>query len=318
MVEQIACVIPSYLVRDKILDVISGIGPEVHKIYVVDDKCPEDSGLYVQQHCNDKRVEVIFHEKNKGVGGAVKSGYRKALADKCDIVVKIDGDGQMDTKLIPHLVHPIQTGEADYVKGNRFFNLASLSNMPGIRVFGNSMLSIINKFVNGYWNVMDPTNGFTAIHRTALSMLELDKIADTYFFESDMLFRLGTIRAVVYDLPMQAKYEDERSSLVISRILIQFPPKYIKRYFKRIFYNYFLRDFNAGTIELILGSALFIFGIIEGIYHWVQSIESNVTATSGTVMLAALPTILGFQLLISGLQYDIRNFPIKPLQKLSW
>ena len=317
MVENIACVIPSYRVKHKILDVIAGIGSEVNKIYVVDDKCPEKSGLFVQQNCKDERVEVIFHEKNKGVGGAVKSGYRRALADNCDIVVKIDGDGQMDAKLIPLFLHPILIGEADYVKGNRFFNLASLSKMPGIRIIGNSLLSIINKFVNGYWNIMDPTNGFTAIHKTALSMLELDKIADTYFFESDMLFRLGTIRAVVYDLPMQAKYADEKSSLVISRILFQFPPKYIKRYFKRIFYSYFLRDFNAGTIELILGSALFVFGVIEGIYHWIQSVESNITATSGTVMLAALPTILGFQLLISGLQYDIRNLPMKPLQKLS-
>ncbi len=317
MVEIIAVVIPTYRVRGSILDVISGIGTEVNRIYVVDDKCPEESGLIVQQKCNDRRVEVLFHDKNKGVGGAVKTGYRKALADKCDIVIKIDGDGQMDASLIPQLIHPILIGDADYVKGNRFFSLSSLSEMPGIRVFGNSMLSIINKFVNGYWNIMDPTNGFTAIHRTALSMLELDKIADTYFFESDMLFRLGTIRAVVVDLPMFAKYENEKSGLKISRVLFQFPPKYIKRYFKRIFYNYFLRDFNAGTIELIIGSILFIFGVIEGLYHWIHSISSNIAATSGTVMLAALPTILGFQLLISGLQYDIRNLPVRPLQKLS-
>jgi dolichol-phosphate mannosyltransferase len=317
MVEMIAAVIPAYRVKNKILDVISGIGSEVHKIYVIDDKCPDESGLFVQQNCKDNRVQVIFHDKNKGVGGAVKSGYRKALTDNCNIVVKIDGDGQMDTSLIPQFIHPIIIGEADYVKGNRFFNLSSLSRMPGIRVFGNSMLSIINKFVNGYWNIMDPTNGFTAIHRTALSFLELDKISDTYFFESDMLFRLGTIRAVVYDIPMHAKYADEESSLNIAIILFQFPLKYLTRYFKRIFYNYFLRDFNAGTIELIVGSLLFIFGVIEGLYHWIQSIESHIAATSGTVMLAALPTILGFQLLISGLQYDIRNLPVKPLQKLS-
>ena len=313
----IAVVIPSYRVKNHILEVISGIGNEVHKIYVVDDKCPEESGLYVQQHCKDNRVEVIFHDKNKGVGGAVKTGYRKALADQCDIVVKIDGDGQMDTALIPKFIQPILSGEADYVKGNRFFSLSSLSKMPALRVFGNSMLSVINKFVNGYWNVMDPTNGYTAIHKTALSLLELDKIADTYFFESDMLFRLGTLRAVVLDMPMFAKYEDEKSSMKISRILFQFPPKYINRFFKRLFYNYFLRDFNAGTVELIFGSLFFIFGVIEGFYHWFLSIESQIAATSGTVMLAALPTILGFQLLISGLQYDIRNIPIKPLQKLS-
>jgi dolichol-phosphate mannosyltransferase len=317
MVEMIAVVIPAYRVRGGILDVISGIGAEVGKIYVVDDKCPEESGLYVQQNCSDDRVEVLFHDKNKGVGGAVKTGYRKALTDHCDIVVKIDGDGQMDPALIPHFINPILAGEADYVKGNRFFSLKSLSKMPVVRVFGNSMLSIINKFVNGYWNIMDPTNGYTAIHRAALEMIELEKVADTYFFESDMLFRLSTVRAVVYDIPMNARYENEESGLRISRILFQFPPKYLNRYFKRIFYNYFLRDFNAGTIELIVGSVFFIFGLTEGFFQWFKSIESNIAATSGTVMLAALPTILGFQLLISGLQYDIRNIPVKPLQKLS-
>lgn len=317
MVEMIAVVIPTYRCKSSILQVIAGIGPEVDKIYVVDDKCPEESGVFVQQNCKDSRVEVIFHDKNKGVGGAVKTGYRKALTDKCDIVVKIDGDGQMDTSLIPKFINPIMAGEADYVKGNRFFRLSSLTEMPGIRIFGNSMLSIINKFVNGYWNIMDPTNGYTAINRVALEMLELDKIADTYFFESDMLFRLGIIRAVVHDMPMHAKYADEKSSLRISRILFQFPPKYLNRFFKRIFYNYFLRDFNAGTIEIFFGFLLFIFGIIEGFYHWLRSIESAVAATSGTVMLAALPTILGFQLMISALQYDIRNIPVKPLQKIS-
>jgi len=317
MVEMNAVVIPTYKVKQHILNVISGIGDEIQKIYVVDDKCPENTGEYVLQHCSDKRVVVIFNEVNKGVGGAVKAGYARALTDGCSIIIKLDGDGQMDPRLIPGFIKVIENGEADYVKGNRFFNLASLKSMPGIRVFGNSILSVINKFVNGYWNIMDPTNGYTAIHRTALSMLDLDKIADNYFFESDMLFRLGTIRAVVYDLPMNAKYENESSGLKISRILFQFPPKYINRFFKRIFYNYFLRDFNVGTIELITGIILFIFGLTEGVYHWYKSIMYNTVASSGTVMLAALPTILGFQLLISGLQYDMRNIPVKPLQKLS-
>jgi glycosyltransferase involved in cell wall biosynthesis len=284
-------------------------------IYVIDDRCPEDSGKFVKENCSDPRVHVLFHEKNSGVGGAVKTGYMKALIDGAEIVVKIDGDGQMDPVLIPAFVKPILKGEADYVKGNRFFELRSLSQMPKVRVLGNSIISLVNKFVNGYWNIMDPTNGFTAIHRSALKMLELDKISNTYFFESDMLFRLGIIRAVVHDIPMKAIYGKEKSNLKISRVLFEFPPKYINRYIKRVVYNYFLRDFNVGTIQFLFGLLMFVAGIIFGIYFWEHSIKFLIPATSGQVMLAALPTILGFQLLLSALQYDIRNIPEKPLSR---
>ena len=315
---KIASVIPAYKTKNYILKVISEIGPEVDAIYVIDDKCPEESGKYVSANCDDKRVTVLYHEINKGVGGAVKTGYKKAYEDGSDIIIKVDSDGQMDTALIPMMIKPIINGEADYVKGNRFFDLESLSKMPRLRLFGNSVLSLVNKFVNGYWNIMDPTNGFTAIHKNALKRLPLDKISDRYFFESDMLFRLGIIRAVIMDIPMKAKYADEESGLSIKRILFEFPPKYINRYIKRIFYNYFLRDFNVATIELIFGLILFLTGVCFGIYHWYISTKFMVPATSGTVMLAALPTILGFQLLLSALQFDIKNIPVKPLSKADY
>lgn len=312
----IAVVIPSYRVKTHILDVIAGIGSEVQRIYVVDDCCPEESGKFVEAQCKDPRVRVLYHEINKGVGGAVITGYRKALEEGVDIVVKMDGDGQMEYRHLPILIRPILSGEADYTKGNRFSDLRSLKSMPRVRIIGNSILSVVNKFVNGYWNIMDPTNGYTAIHRTALSMLDLDRISNRYFFESDLLFRLGIIRAVVTDIPMPAIYGEEKSSLKISRVLFTFPPKYVNRYFKRIFYNYFLRDFNVGTIQILFGFFLFFGGLGFGIYHWLQSINLQTPATPGTVMLAALPTILGFQLLLSALQYDIHNIPDKPLSRL--
>ena len=311
----VAVIIPSYKVKKHILQLIPEIGSEIDKIYVVDDKCPENSGQFVKENCTDTRVEVLFNENNMGVGGAVKTGYKKALQDGIDILVKLDGDGQMDPKLIPALIKRIQKGKADYVKGNRFYNIDTLLAMPKLRLFGNSMLSFINKFVNGYWNVMDPTNGFTAIHKSALAQLPLDKIENRYFFESDMLFRLGTVRAVVHDMPMDAKYADEESNLSIRKVLFEFPPKYFVRFFKRIFYNYFLRDFSAASVELFLGSVFFIFGIIIGSIYWAESIKTGIPATSGTVMLAALPIIIGMQLLLSALSFDIKNLPKEPLQE---
>jgi len=311
---KVAVVIPSYKVKKHILALIPEIGSEISKIYVVDDKCPENSGLFVQENCHDPRVEVLFNEKNMGVGGAVKTGYKKALLDDIEIIVKLDGDGQMNPKLIPALIKKIEQGKADYVKGNRFYNIDTLMTMPKLRLFGNSMLSFINKFVNGYWNIMDPTNGFTAIHLSALKQLPLDKIENRYFFESDMLFRLGVARAVVADMSMDAKYADEVSNLSIRKVLFEFPPKYFVRFFKRIFYSYFLRDFNAASVELILGFVFLIFGFSIGSFYWAQSIKTGISATSGTVMLAALPIILGMQLLLSALSFDMKNLPKEPLQ----
>lgn len=316
MIDQftIGVVIPCYKVKGQILRVIDSMDDYIDRIYVVDDKCPDKSGEFVLANVKDNpKLEVIFNSVNLGVGGAVKEGYKKGLEDNCDILVKVDGDGQMDPKLIPKLVQPIISGEADYVKGNRFYYLGNVKAMPKMRLFGNSALSFINKMVNGYWNIMDPTNGFTAIHKFALNSLPLHKIDNRYFFESDMLVRLGTIRAVVKDYSIKSVYADEVSSLNISTILVKFPPKYINRFFKRLFYTYVLRDFNVGTLQLLVGSLLILFSSIFGIAKWIESIETGLPASSGTVMVAALPFFLGFQLLIAALYFDIQNVPTKTL-----
>jgi glycosyltransferase involved in cell wall biosynthesis len=309
----VAVIVPSYKVKDSILGVLSKIGPEVGKIYVVDDACPQGTGNFVKENCTDDRVEVLYNPENLGVGGAVMTGYRKALAEGCRIMVKIDGDGQMDPLLIPRFIDPIIRKEADYVKGNRFYDLSYLRKMPVMRRLGNSMVSFISKLASGYWNVMDPSNGFTVISATALKHLPLEKIDRRFFFESDMLFRLNTIRAVVQDLPMHAEYGTEKSNLRISRVLVQFPFKYMNRLTKRIFYNYFLRDFNIGTLELMMASIFLLFGFIFGGIHWISSLETLHPATAGTVLLAGLPTILGFQSLLAFLHYDLANIPQKAI-----
>jgi glycosyltransferase involved in cell wall biosynthesis len=310
---KVAVVIPCFRVSKQVLSVIAGIGPEVQRIYVVDDCCPDKSGDLVERECKDPRVSVVRHEKNKGVGGAVVSGYRRALSDGCDVAVKVDGDGQMDPTLIPRFLKPIANGHADYTKGNRFFELGPLRKMPAVRLFGNAALSFVSKLSSGYWDVMDPTNGYTAIHASALARLPLDKLDERYFFESDMLFQLGTLRAVVRDVPMAPRYAGESSSLRIGRVLFTFPPKYVARFLKRILYMYFVRDFNAGTLQLCFGLPSLLFGIGFGVQHWVASGLTMERASSGTVMLAALPTLLGSQLLLGALLFDVNNVPRIPL-----
>jgi glycosyltransferase involved in cell wall biosynthesis len=311
---RIAVVVPCFRVSRQIMGVLGRIGGEVDRIFVVDDACPEHTADVVERECTDPRVVVVRHPENRGVGGAVVTGYRAALDEDADIVVKVDGDGQMDPAFLPTIVRDIVAGRADYAKGNRFYDLDLLRGMPKLRLFGNALLSLVNKVASGYWDVMDPTNGYTAIHRTALSRLPLDKLDCGYFFESDMLFRLSTIRAVVRDVPMAARYEDEPSSLRIGRVAVSFPGKYLRAAAKRVFYSYFLRDFNAASLQFVMAVLIGVAGIAFGVVKWIESEMTGIPATAGTVMLAALPTLISIQLLLSALHYDIVNVPREPLQ----
>jgi len=312
----IAVVIPSYRVKKHILGVLCAIGPECEAIYVVDDACPEKTGEFVEAECHDPRVRVVHCERNLGVGGATLAGYRAALADGAQVIVKLDGDGQMDPSLIPRLVRSILDGEADYAKGNRFFELEGLvGRMPRLRLIGNSLLSFASKLSSGYWNIFDPTNGFTAIHAAVAQALPLDKISQRFFFESDLLFRLGTLRAVVCDVPMPAFYGEEQSSLVIRNVVGEFTRKHIVNTAKRIFYNYYLRNFNIASIEIVLGMLFLGFGVWFGLSSWIEGSRAGLPATSGTVMLAGLPIILGVQLVLAFLSYDLQNVPREVLHK---
>ncbi len=311
----IAVVIPCYKVTLHVLDVIASIGDEVSNIYVVDDACPAGSGKYVEEHCLDPRVRVIYHDLNLGVGGAVMTGYKVAIAEGAEIIVKVDGDGQMDASLIPNFIEPILSGEADYTKGNRFFDLEEIRAMPKVRLFGNAVLSFMTKLSSGYWDLFDPTNGYTAIHADVARHLPFSKISNRYFFETDILFRLNILRAVVVDVPMDAKYGDEVSNIRISKIIGEFLVKHVQNFMKRIFYNYYLRDLSLASIELPLGLALLVSGASFGGYHWLESAHEGAATPAGTVMLAALPILMGLQLVLAFLGYDIASVPRRPRHK---
>lgn len=303
--ETVAVVIPCFRVRAHILKVIAGIGPEVDVIYVVDDACPESSGHFVERETPDVRVKVLYHDVNQGVGGATITGMRRAIADGARIIIKMDGDGQMDPAMLPVLIETVRSGEADHAKGNRFFDPDGLSDMPAVRLIGNAGLSFLAKLSTGYWQSFDPTNGYFAIHAEVARRLPLHKIHKRYFFETDLLFRLSTVRARVVDVPMPAIYGTETSNLRIGQILLPFLAGHLRNIFKRVGYNYFLRDFNIASLELIAGIALTIFGVAFGLANW----GSDEAATAGTVMLAGLPLILGLQLLLAFVGYDIQSSP---------
>jgi dolichol-phosphate mannosyltransferase len=305
-------VIPAYRAAATIQPVIAAIGPEIDLIVVVDDRCPEGTAVSLVNRCSDPRVVALMHDANRGVGGAFLTGMRYAIERGADVIVKIDADGQMDPAQVPALIHPILSGQADYVKGDRFFFLTNAASMPPARLLGNLALSFMTKFSSGYWTVMDPTNGFFAIHARVAELLDDERIAKRFFFETDLLFHLGLIRAKVVEFPMRAHYGDEVSNLRISRQLAPFLAGHIRNTFRRILYRYFFREFSLASLQLVAGAMLFGFGLVFGLYHWWAAPPDQLVPT-GTIMIAALTFLIGFQLLLSFLNYDISSSPREAL-----
>ncbi|HEV8470333.1 MAG TPA: glycosyltransferase family 2 protein [Candidatus Limnocylindria bacterium] len=310
----VAVVIPAYRVAAQIAGVLAEIPSFVSMIVVVDDASPDDTAAVVERSA-DPRVRLIRRATNGGVGAAMLTGYRFALAHGADIAVKIDGDGQMDPSQIGRLIEPIIRGGADYAKGNRFVHTRELARMPAPRRVGNTGLSFLVKAASGYWQVFDPTNGFTAIHARALEALDWEGIGERWFFETSMLIELGLVGAVVRDVYMPARYGAEKSSLSIGDALVSFPPRLLARTLRRIWLCHFVQDFTPLALFLLAGALMVGFGTLWGIVHWIQSAQTGVPASTGTVMIAVLPLILGTQLLLQSLVLDMQNAPKVPLIK---
>ncbi len=305
-------VIPCYKVRDHILQVIESAPSWIEGIVCVDDACPQGSADFLQAQDLDPRVVIVRLAQNQGVGGAVIAGYAEAARRGGRILVKVDGDDQMDLSYLPHLVAPILLGEADYTKGNRFSSLSHLTTMPGLRAFGNAVLSFAAKVSTGYWNIFDPTNGFTAIEASVAKQVIEKRISRRYFFETDLLYHLGTLRAVVRDVPMPARYGDEVSNLRIGAVVGPFLFRHLRNFVRRIFGQYLVRDFNVATLETLSGLALLAFGSLYGL-NWLAVRDPGQAASAGVVMTAALPVIIGVQLLLQAMNFDVINVPSRPI-----
>ena len=311
---RIAAVVPAYRVEREIESVLCDLPPYLDPIVVVDDASPDRTAAIVSALTErDRRLVLVRHEHNQGVGGAMVSGFRKALELGARIVVKIDGDGQMDLSRLPDLLSPLILGKADYTKGNRFRDFAALRQMPLIRRIGNMSLAFLTKAATGYWNLFDPTNGFLAIRAEALAQLPLDRIDKTYYFETSMLANLYLLGAVVQDVPMPARYRGEVSSLVIHRVLFEFPPKLLTTLVRRVLLKNFIYDYSMGTIYILVGLPLFLFGVIFGATKWIHYASLDIPAPTGTVILPTLCVLLGIQLLLSAIESDLRSVPRQPI-----
>ncbi|WP_293905331.1 glycosyltransferase family 2 protein [Phenylobacterium sp.] len=305
-------VVPCYKVRGHILRVIKSTPSWFEGIVCVDDACPENSGDLIEAENTDPRVVVIRLAKNQGVGGATLAGYAEAARRGGRVLIKVDGDDQMDLHYAAQLVAPILLGEADYAKGNRFTSISHLTTMPTVRVLGNALLSFAAKLSTGYWNIFDPTNGYTAIEANVARLVMEKRVSRRFFFETDLLYHLGTLRAVVRDVPMPARYADEVSNIRIGQIVGPFALKHLRNFAQRVVGQYFIRDFSAASLELVFGTFFLLFGVGYALSYLANRLPGQ-AASPGVVMLAALPVILGAQFLLQAMNFDVLNVPSRPI-----
>ena len=255
MIKKLGCVIPCFRGGQITLSVIEKTLKHVDLVVVIDDACPFHTGNLIETKFGDaSRTKVIFNSHNEGVGKSTKKGINYLFSKRCDVIIKLDADGQMNPDLIPELIKPIINGEYDAAKGNRFSRLDHVLSMPTIRIIGNLGLSFFNKLSTGYWELFDPTNGFMAFKTSALKNIRLDKVDDRYFFESDLLYQSSLAQIRFSQLPMHSVYQDETSSLKPMREISRFAAKHLVNFLKRLIYQYFVLDFNAGSLELLGGS----------------------------------------------------------------
>ncbi|MGA3172009.1 MAG: glycosyltransferase family 2 protein [Chthoniobacteraceae bacterium] len=313
---RVAVVIPCYRVRDKIAGVVESLLGQVDYIFAVDDKCPEKSGEFLRDQCGHPSLHILFHETNQGVGGAMITGYKAALETDAEIIVKMDGDGQMDARYLKRLIAPLATGKADFAKGNRFFDLQALRAMPFARRAGNFGLTLLTKAASGFWHVSDPTNGYFALRRGALGLVNFHLLDRRYFFEISLLVQLNVVRAVAVDVPIPALYADENSSLNPMRALMTFPGKLLGGFLHRIWWRYFIYDINIVSVFLVVGLFLFIGGGAFGAWRWSANVEEGANQSAGTVALAMLPMLLGFQMLLQAMVLDVMEKPSEPVSEI--
>lgn len=307
---KVIAVMPCYKSSKKAPSVAQDVINYVDKLVCVDDCCPENTGKSIENFLKSDQLDFIYHDRNQGIGGAMKSGIQHALKFNPEIIIKIDSDGQMNPNLIPKLLEPILNGSSEFTKGNRFTNPKFITKMPLIRIIGNIGLGFITKLSTGYWELFDPTNGFLALRSNVLRDISLEKIDNGYFFETDLLFRCALCNVLISEIPMEASYEDEKSSLSPFKEFFKFLLKHTNIFFKRLTYQYFLLDFSPGSISLLLsiifGCVAFFVGLNSFLFYGKLNIETPI----GTQILFLATSLICNQLFIGFIYYDSSQKPL--------
>lgn len=304
----IAVVIPCYKVENHIQKVIDDIPEFVDYIVAVNDCSPDNTKSVLDKIAkSNSKLVVIQHDKNQGVGGAMTTGFKMCVEKNIDIVLKIDGDGQMDMSFMPQLVDAVIDGKYDFAKGDRVRNRKMLEKMPAIRRFGNLGLTFLVRIASGYWKISDPTNGYLCITLPTLKKLDFSRLSKRFFFEISLISELYYTGARIKDVQMPSIYGDEKSNLSIWKTLVSFPVKLIKTHARRLRTQYFINDFNINSVYLLTGLPMFLFGVIFGLVKWIHYAKIGIAAPTGTIIISLMTIIMGFQLILSFIQNDMSN-----------
>jgi glycosyltransferase involved in cell wall biosynthesis len=294
----VAVVVPAYNEEALVGSTVSGIPAFVDNIIVVDD-CSKDETAVRAQNA-DKRVEVIAHERNQGVGAAIVTGYRRAIAIDADVTCVMAADGQMDPDDLETLVRAIAVDETDYAKANRLFTGQAWQLIPRTRYLGNAALSFMTKIASGYWHVADSQSGYTAVNLETLKLLDLDRIYRRYGFPNDLLVHLNVFNRRVRDYPSRPIYGvGERSGIRLRHVVP-------KGFFWRMGQKYVIRDFHPLILFYMLGILLFAGGFLLGVAEVALRIYGN-PIPSATIVLVALLVISGLQLLLFAMWFDMES-----------
>jgi len=304
---RIGVVVPAHNEEKLLGTVLKTIPKYVDAIFPVDDGSTDGTRQIIEEFANrDPRIHPVVHETNHGVGASIGDGYRAALEGGMDIVAVMAGDGQMDPSQLTRLLDPIIDGEADYTKGNRLPRRELRKKMPKFRIIGNSVLSLLTKIASGYWNVLDPQNGYTAASRKVLEKLDLEGIYPGYGCPNDMLIKLNVYNFRVKDVWMPAVYGNERSGIKMWKYVPAVSWLLVKGFFWRLWEKYVIMDFHPLIFFYLLAGILLPVGVGLGILILYRRIFFG-AITLSTVVLAALLIISGMQSLFFAMLFDSQS-----------
>ncbi len=302
-----AVVVPAYNEEQLVTTTIRGIPEFVDHVIVVDD-CSTDGTLNAARSMAGGRVRVEHLMENQGVGAAIIHGHRVAMDLGAEIMVVMAGDDQMDPDALPRLLRPITQENYGFAKGNRFFSTSSLAGMPRHRVAGSMVLTFLNKAASGYWHLVDPQNGYTAVAREALELVPLDKVSKRYEFENDLLIWLNIANVRAIDVPIPARYGLEQSAIRLRSVVPRLSWSLFTGFWRRIWYKYVFWSFSPIALLLFTGLLCLLVGIGVGLWATYEAFHGN-SPTAGTTVLSLIPFMCGFILLVQAFVLDIMESP---------
>lgn len=303
----IGIVVPAYKEELLITPTLTTIPDFVDHIYAVDDASPDKTGEIIKSIAvKDTRIHPIHHVKNKGVGGAIISGYKQALHDSCDIVGVMAGDNQMDPAFLPELLDPVVDGVVDYTVGNRLVNEKYRAGMSKWRFLGNSILTLLTKIASGYWQLMDPQNGYTAISRRALETISLDQVYPRFGYCNDLLVWLNTFGFRVRNVPHPARYGLERSKIRYSTYIVRLSWLLLNAFIWRMKTKYVMLSFHP-LVFFYMAGVLFVFlSFLFALYAlWFKFIEKNQLFVPAVVSVIVFG--IGVQFVLSAMMFDMQE-----------